>query len=377
VGSPYEDSNQTTITNGSSASSNNDNSASGAVYVYKRTGTTWAQEAYIKATNNGSGDRFGSNVALSGNTLAVGSFLEGSNQTTITNGSSASSNNDNSASGAVYVYKRTGTTWAQEAYIKAANNNAEDWFGKSIALDEDTLAVGAIYESSNQTTITNGTSASSDNSKYRSGAVYVYKRTGTTWAQEAYIKAANSDSWGSGDQFGYSVSLSGDTLAVGANYEDSDQTTNTNGISASSNNDNSDSGAVYIYKRTGNSWVQEAYIKAANNDNNDEFGTSLTLGKDMLAVGAINESSNQTTITIGTGTSSDNSNNKSGAVYVYRRSGTTWAQAAYIKSADNSNQDLYGGRVSFSGSKLSMSAGVSWNGSGGGGAVYIYAISGD
>ena len=380
VGADYEDSNQTTITNGSSASFNNERSGSGAVYVYKRTGTTWSQEAYIKASNSGNGDRFGSKVALSGNTLAVGTFLEDSNLTTITNDTTASSSNDDGmhqSSGAVYIYKRTGNTWTQEAYIKAANNNAEDWFSKSIALDNDTLAVGAMYESSNQTTITNGTGASSDNSNNKSGAVYIYKRTGSSWVQEAYIKAANSDSWGSGDQFGYSVSLSGDTLAVGANYEDSNQTTNTNGTSASSNNDNNDSGAVYIYKRTGSSWVQEAYIKAANNDNKDEFGSSLSLGKDVLAVGAINESSNQTTITNGTGASSDNSNNKSGAVYVYRRTGTTWAQTAYIKSADNSYQDLYGGIVSFSGSKLSVSAGVSWNGSGGGGAVYIYAITGD
>ena len=145
----------------------------------------WSQEAYIKASNNNAGDYFGNNIAMDGNTLAVGAPSEDSNQTTITNDNSSSSNNSNSRSGAVYIYKLTGTSWAQEAYIKASNSDANDYFGVSVALHNETLAVGAFFEDSNQTTITNGTSASSNNSNSSSGAVYVYKRTGTSWAQEA------------------------------------------------------------------------------------------------------------------------------------------------------------------------------------------------
>ena len=81
----------------------------------------------------------------------MGAVGEGSNQTTITNdNSTASSNNSNNSSGAVYVYKLSGTTWEQEAYIKASNSEAVDWFGYRVALDGDTLAVGAKYEDSNQ-----------------------------------------------------------------------------------------------------------------------------------------------------------------------------------------------------------------------------------
>ena len=100
-----EDSNQTTITNGTSSSSNNSNSNSGAVYIYKRTGTSSAQEAYIKASNSGEDDGFGITIALVDNeTLAVGAYGEDSDQSTITNGISTSSNNNSSNSGAVYVY---------------------------------------------------------------------------------------------------------------------------------------------------------------------------------------------------------------------------------------------------------------------------------
>ena len=174
-----ESSNQKTITNGTTASSNTSGSYSGAAYVYKRAGTSWVQEAYIKASNADYGDGFGSGIALDGATLAVWATKEKSNQTTITNGTGSSSDNSLTRSGAVYVYKRTGSTWAQEAYIKSANNNANDEFGYP-KLDGDTLAVGVRFEDSNQNFITNGTSASSNNSSENSGAVYVYKRTGST-----------------------------------------------------------------------------------------------------------------------------------------------------------------------------------------------------
>ena len=175
----------------------------------------------------------------------MGAYGEASNQTTITNGTTASSNNSNAYSGAVYVYKRTGTSWAQQAYLKAANNDVRDNFGMRVALSGDKLVVGAYNEDSNQATITNGTDASSYNNNEKAGAVYVYKRTGTSWAQEAYVKAANNDVE---DYFGYSIALSGDTLAVGAYKEDSQQTTITNGTSASSNYSNDGSGAVYVYQ---------------------------------------------------------------------------------------------------------------------------------
>jgi hypothetical protein len=351
VGSSNEDSSQTTITNGTTASSNNGALASGAVYVYRRTVTQWAQEAYIKAANAEYNDRFGYSISLSGDTLAAGAPNEASSQTTITNGATASADNEAVNSGAVYVYRRTGTEWAQEAYIKAVNANRGVGFGNTVSLSGNTLAVGVPYEQSTQTTVTNGTTASTDKDPWGGhGAAYIYRREGSQWAQEAYVKAANSNA---DDNFGYSISLSGETLAVGAFGEDSNQTTITNGTEASTDNSATFSGAVYVYRRSSARWAPEAYIKAANADATDLFGYPVSLSGDTLAVSAAwGEDSNQTTITNGTEASSDNSATRSGAVYVYRRSGVIWTQEAYIKASNSEAMDGFGETVAISGDTL-------------------------
>ena len=246
VGGISEDSSATGI-NGDQ----NDNAAvsAGAVYVFVRNGSLWEQQAYIKASNTDAEDLFGFSVSLSsdGNTLAVGAFGEDSNATGI-NGDQ----NDNLAniSGAVYVFTRSGSVWEQQVYIKASNTGELDFFGGSVSLSADgnTLAVGAIEESSSATGI-NGDQT--DNSAPVSGAVYVFTRSGYAWEQQAYIKASNTDA---DDLFGASVSLSadGNTLAVGASREDSSAT----GINGDqSDNAAVNAGAVYVFTRYGLSLI--------------------------------------------------------------------------------------------------------------------------
>jgi hypothetical protein len=349
-----EDSNQTTITNGTTASSDNSNSNSGAAYIYQRTAGNWTQQAYIKASNNNAGDRFGNEVSLDNNTFVVGAPLEDSNQITITNGTSASADNSAVDSGAAYVYIRSGSTWSQQAYLKAPNAEAGDQFGYCVAISGDTIAVGAMLEDSSQTTITNGSTASADNSAVDSGAVYVYARAGSTWSQQAYIKASNA---GPSDQFSKCLSLNGDTLAVGARYEDNDQTTITNWPTITHDFPySSDSGAVYVYKRTGTSWAQQAYIKPSNNTAGDSFGYSMSLSGDSLAVGSFLEDSNQTTITNGTTASADNSLVDSGAVYLYTRSGNNWSQQAYLKAPNVGGHDWFGYDISLNQDTLAVGA---------------------
>jgi hypothetical protein len=169
VGAVGEDSNATGV-NGTQV--NNSASAAGAVYVFTRTGSTWAQQAYVKASNTGAFDSFGTGVALSADVsiLAVGASGEDSDATGV-NGTQV--DDSASAAGAVYVFTRTGSTWAQQAYVKASNTGADDYFGSRVALNADgsTLAVGASGEASNATGV-NGNQA--DNSATRAGAVYVY-----------------------------------------------------------------------------------------------------------------------------------------------------------------------------------------------------------
>ncbi|MEP2937460.1 MAG: FG-GAP repeat protein [Gilvibacter sp.] len=336
VGAYNERSNATGV--GGDQTDNSINGA-GAVYVFSRSGTTWAQEAYIKASNTGEDyDRFGTYVSLSddGSRLAVGALGEDSNATGV---GGDQTNNAATDSGAVYMFSRSGTTWSQEAYIKASNTEANDNFGLTLSLSGDAtrLVVGTVLEDSNATGI-NGDETSNTSSS--SGAAYVFLRSGTTWTQEAYIKASNTDA---NDYFGKSISLDadGNTLAIGANQEDSDAT----GIGGDqTNNTGYTSGAVYLFTRTGTTWSQQAYIKSGSSDNFDQFGNSLALSSDgdKLMVGAPTEDGYDS------GLGGDPTNNDlqdAGAAFLFERSGSTWSQTEYFKACNPDVGDNFGQAV--------------------------------
>ncbi|WP_339385756.1 FG-GAP repeat protein [Grimontia marina] len=205
---------------------NNSISLADAVYVYRFTDSWTYDEAYIKASSPATIDKFGHSVSLSsdGATLAVGAIGK------------------DTYTGAVYVYHFDGSSWTREQYIQASNKGADHYFGYSVSLSSDgnTLAVGAYKEKSNAQGI-NGEEINDELDS--AGAAYVYHFDGSNWTQQAYIKASNT---GAGDEFGKVVSVSGDgnTLAVGANREDSSAT----GINGDGNiGGGGDSGAVYIY----------------------------------------------------------------------------------------------------------------------------------
>src|SRR6266542_97393 len=139
-----------------------------------------AQQAYIKASNTGAEDRFGSSMAVSGDTVVVGTYFEASSATGV-NGDQ--SDNSVFGSGAAYVFVRNGTNWSQQAYLKASNTGAGDSFGW-VAVSGDTVVVGPHMEDSNAAGV-NGNQ--SDNSADRAGAAYVFVRNGATWGQEAYL----------------------------------------------------------------------------------------------------------------------------------------------------------------------------------------------
>jgi uncharacterized delta-60 repeat protein len=320
---------------------NNSASYSGAAYVFTRSGATWYQQAYLKASNSGAGDLFGVSVAVSGDTVVVGANNEASNATGV-NGDGT--NNSASYSGAAYVFTRSGTTWSQQAYLKASNAGAGDYFGRSVAVSGDTAVIGAYQEASNATGVNgNGT----NNSAIKSGAAYVFTRSGATWSQQAYLKASNS---GAGDQFGCSVSVSGDTAVIGALGEASNATgVNGNGT----NNSAVESGAVYVFTRSGATWSQQAYLKASNSGAGDLFGCSVAVSGDTAVIGALGEDSNATGVN---GNQADNSAPNFGAVYVFTRSGATWSQHAYLKARNSGEDYLFGRSVAVSGDTLVIGA---------------------
>ncbi len=344
VGAAQEDSNATGV-NGNQA--NNSAADSGAAYVFVRSGTTWTQQAYLKASNTGANDLFGISVSVSGDTVVVGAYGEASNATGV-NGNPTDNSTFNA--GAAYVFVRTpgGTTWTQQAYLKASNTGASDLFGYSVAVSGDTVVVGAPNEDSNATGV-NGNGA--DDSFIFSGAAYVFVRPpgGTTWTQQAYVKAANT---GAGDVFGVSVSVSGDTLVVGA-YIEASNATGVNGDQA----DNSAvrSGAAYVFVRPpgGTTWIQQAYLKASNTGASDQFGWSVAVSGDKVVVGAYQEGSNATGIN---GNQANNTAPEAGAAYVFVRTGTVWSQQAYLKASNTDASDLFGFAVAISGDTVVVGA---------------------
>ncbi len=340
IGARNEDSASTEI-NGDQR--NNEAGGAGAVYIFERVDDAWQQQAYIKASNAQAGDGFGSSIGLSadGTTLAVGAPGEASWVADLDDNSSG----HDSDYGAVYIFTRSNGSWFQNAYLKPGNPSYRTSFGGvlSLSADGNTLAVGVAYESSGLRSI-NG-DISNGGFAYRSGAAYIFVRAGDGWVQQAHIKASNAQGGQTnqdgelygGDYFGNAVSISGDgnTLAVGAPSEASSAT----GIDGENNNLAESSGAVYTFTRTGESWQQQAYIKASNAERRDYFGGRVSLDGigNTLVVYASGEDSSATGIN---GDQTDNSADGSGALYLFSQSSGSWQQQAYIK-ADNAETKLF------------------------------------
>lgn len=303
------------------------------------------QVAYLKAQVPGDGDQFGTAVAVSadGTTMAIGAPGEGS-AARVVNGDQ--SNDDADDSGAVYVYVRKGNAWAQQAFVKASNADSLDQFGTSVALSADgnTLVVGAYFEDGASKGV-NGNG--SDNSIGQAGAAYVFVRRGTSWSQQAYLKASNPGEAEEGDTFGYSIAMSGDgnTVAIGAPSEDS----NASGINGNqADNSAIAAGAVYVFVRSGDTWSQQAYVKSdtpAQFTAGDLFGYSVALNADgnTMAIGAYDEGS-----AAGINGPFDNKLGGSGAVFVYTRSGSSWARTGFLKAKEQDRNDSMGVSVAIS-----------------------------
>ncbi|MDP3064196.1 MAG: PKD domain-containing protein [Chloroflexota bacterium] len=280
---------------------------SGAAYVYRWNGTSWIQEAKLVPADVQANDQFGQAVAINGDTIVVGAVGQ------------------NRAAGAAYVFRYDGATWTQEAQLVASPTTAGDSFGVALAMNGNTVVVGAQGRSS------------------LAGAAYVFRRTGSVWSQEAMLVAGDG---ASGDMFGGAVAANGNTAVIGAPFADAA---------------GQDSGAAYVFSGNGGSWTQEAKLVPVDAAAADIFGYSVAVEGDMAAVGSVND---------------DDKGLNSGSVYLFQRSSGVWIEQGKLTASDGRAADEFGHAVAiqsnslFVGAYLADGAALADTG-----AVYVYVFS--
>lgn len=285
----------------------------GAAYVFVHSGSTWTQQQKIVASDAAQDAAFGYAVALSGNTALIGA--PGAAQGTLTE------------AGAAYVFTRTGTTWTLEQRLAASDAAAADQFGDSVSLDGDSAVVGADY--------------ADVAGKDGSGAAYVFTRSGTTWSEQKKLSGSDSSD---GDHFAQSVSISGNSVVAGAPYAD---------VAGKAS-----AGAAYVFVRAGTVWSEQKKATASDAGSGDGFGTSVALVNDTLLVGAPGAD---------VGGKVD-----AGATYYFARGGAIWAQKQKLTAALPAASDAFGQAVAANGTNGIVGA----DGTSGGGAAYLFTLSG-
>ena len=314
----------------------------GLAYVFERRDGKWTQVTELAASNPRANALFGSPVAISGDTIAIGSLAESSAARGVDGDES-----DTSAplSGAVYVFARSGGRWSKQAYLKASNNrNFTQWtnaqFG-NVAIHGDALVVGALSEASGVAT------SETDTSAPNAGAAYVFRRSAGRWSQEAYLKSPYP--WPD-EYFGSSVAIFEDTIAIGAVGDRS----TAKGVGGDPRVGNLyRAGAAHVFARVNGSWSRQAYVKASNTNAEFHFGSSVALGRDTLAVASSFESSR------GVGVNGDQTMvdpRPTGATYVFVRKGTAWSQRAYVKASNPAFDAYFAYSLGLSGRTLVVGA---------------------
>lgn len=326
IGHPYD----MTDENGNLNSISN---RSGSVYLYEYSGGAWVFSQKIVLSNTQAnplkGDQFGVHVALSGSTLAVGA----SNHYLDENNLNA---DDYWASGAIFIYVKSGSTWGLQQKIVDPQRATYKFFGEIFDLDDNTLVVGVPRANLDENNLNNLSQA---------GAAFVFFRTGTTWSLEGHLMPSGTNSRNSSDTFGSSIAVDADTVIVGSPNHDYDAT----GASNLSN-----AGAAFIYKRATGVWSLEEKIVASGTNarrSSDNFGTSVDVYADVSVVGATGQDFNET------GASSVSN---AGAVYVFNRAVNDWSLTTKLVGTGSANariaNDQFGYKVKLDASTLVVAA---------------------
>jgi hypothetical protein len=279
---------------------------SGAVYVFQLSGSTWVQQQKLIASDGYPGDKFGRSVAVSGNTIVVGSYLD-------------------SNTGSAYVFTRSGSVWTQQQKLTASDAATGDKFGGSVSINNDTIVVGAYGDDSS------------------TGAAYVFVRNGLVWSQQQKLTASGA---APNDKFGYSVSISNDTVVVGAYYDDNV------------------AGSAYVFARNGLDWSQDAVLRAADSNDNDMFGYSVAIDDNWAVVGAPYSDYS--------GVITD-----SGSAYLFQRSGSAWSQRQKIIDPNQPGSgEKFGFSVAIHSDRIAIGCMSDLVADQNAGAVYSYSLDG-
>jgi hypothetical protein len=275
----------------------------------------YAEDSDMKlvADDASAGDRFGWSIAATEGLIVVGAWADDDN---------------GESSGAAYVFSFTGTAWEQVAKLTPDDGAAGDRFGWSVDIDGNVVVVGAWEDDDN------GTS---------SGSAYIFSGTGTGWTQTAKLIPGDG---AEGDEFGYSVAVYGDTVAVGAPADDD------NGQS---------SGSVYVFGNGGGNWEQVAKLIAGDGLPGDTFGNSVDVAAGTIVVGA---------------RYADDYGTSSGSSYVFGEGESGWNQIAKLIPNDGAAGDRFGWSVAIDGNTIVVGA---WEDDDNGlnsGSAYVFADSG-
>ena len=270
-----------------------DPNQSGTAHVFQRTGGNWVQQQTLTAADAAYSDNFGWSVAISGDTAIAGSLRDG---------------DLGPESGSAYIFQRSGSIWSQQAKLTPADGQTGDRFGESLSISGETVVVGAHLD---------------DDLGDASGSAYVFNRSGASWSQQAKLTPADG---AASDEFGFAVSISGETVVVGS-FKDDDL--------------GSASGSAYVFERSGTSWSQQAKLTTADGALGDFVGESVSISGDALVLGS---------------RTNDEVANNSGAAYIFERHGSSWSQASKLIAEDGAAVDMFGAAVAISGDTVVVGA---------------------
>ncbi|MFZ4720452.1 MAG: LamG-like jellyroll fold domain-containing protein [Ilumatobacteraceae bacterium] len=289
---------------------------SGAAYVFVRTGTTWTQQAKLFGSETTTGDQFGFSVAIDGDLIAIGAPLDDLPGLT--------------DAGAVYVFARTGGVWLQQAKVVAAAPGTSDTFGSSVALDAagGRLAVGVPQDDG------------VDDLSQDAGSLQVSLQTGTTWSAPQVLAASGVQA---GDRFGAAVAISPTTVVAGAPLDD---------------DLGNDSGAAYVFNLVGGAYAAPSEAHATEPGAGDHFGASVATDDTLVAVGAPFHS----------GVAS-----QAGKVFVLARADATWGPLGVLVAADAAGGDWFGVSVAADAGTFAVGASLDDDRGSNSGSGYLFS----